>query len=244
MHDKSGYNFVGVIPARYHSTRFPGKVLEPIDGLPMVVKVYNQVLKSRLKNIIVAVDNKLVEKKLNELNIPNIMTSNKLNSGTERVAEVATKIDGEIFINIQGDEPFIDPSIINLLINLFIKVKSIKMGTIASTKLSKNELNDSNIVKVIIDKNSKAIKFFRKKPQIQSNERIYKHLGIYGFTKEFLMKFSRMNPSLGEKKLKLEQLRALENNIPIYIELTNLDSLGINTPSDLLKLKESLKIEQ
>ena len=110
MDDKSGYNFVGVIPARYHSTRFPGKVLEPIDGLPMVVKVYNQVLKSRLKNIIVAVDNKLVEKKLNDLNIPNIMTSNKLNSGTERVAEVATKIDGEIFINIQGCLLYTSPS--------------------------------------------------------------------------------------------------------------------------------------
>jgi len=243
MDDKSGYNFVGVIPARYHSTRFPGKVLEPIDGLPMVVKVYNQVLKSRLKNIIVAVDNKLVEKKLNDLNIPNIMTSNKLNSGTERVAEVATKIDGEIFINIQGDEPFIDPSIINLLINLFNEVKSIKMGTIASTKLSKNELDDINIVKVLIDKDKKAIKFFRKKPEINYHEKVYKHLGIYGFTKEFLIKFSTMSPTIGEKKLKLEQLRALENNIPINIELTNLDSQGINTPSDLLKLKENFKIE-
>tara|TARA_A100001011_G_scaffold52911_1_gene51170 strand:+ start:9308 stop:10039 length:732 start_codon:yes stop_codon:yes gene_type:complete len=243
MDDKSGYNFVGVIPARYHSTRFPGKVLEPIDGLPMVVKVYNQVLKSRLKNIIVAVDNKLVEKKLNDLNIPNIMTSNKLNSGTERVAEVATKIDGEIFINIQGDEPFIDPSIINLLINLFNEVKSIKMGTIASTKLSKNELDDINIVKVLIDKDKKAIKFFRKKPEINYHEKVYKHLGIYGFTKEFLIKFSTMSPTIGEKKLKLEQLRALENNIPINIELTNLDSLGVNTPSDLLKLKENFKIE-
>ena len=243
MDDKSGYNFVGVIPARYHSTRFPGKVLEPIDGLPMVVKVYNQVLKSRLKNIIVAVDNKLVEKKLNDLNIPNIMTSNKLNSGTERVAEVATKIDGEIFINIQGDEPFIDPSIINLLINLFNEVKSIKMGTIASTKLSKNELDDINIVKVLIDKDKKAIKFFRKKTEINYHEKVYKHLGIYGFTKEFLIKFSTMSPTIGEKKLKLEQLRALENNIPINIELTNLDSQGINTPSDLLKLKENFKIE-
>ena len=104
----------------------------------------SQVLKSKLKHIIVAVDHQLVEKKLNELNIPNIMTSNKLNSGTERVAEIASKIDGKVFINIQADEPFIDPDIINLLMNLFNDIKSIKMGTIASTQLSKNDFYDNS----------------------------------------------------------------------------------------------------
>lgn len=243
MHDKSGYNFVGVIPARYHSTRFPAKVLENINGIPMVAHVYNQVVKSKLKHIIVAVDHQLVEKKLNELNIPNIMTSNKLNSGTERVAEIASKIDGKVFINIQADEPFIDPDIINLLMNLFNDIKSIKMGTIASTQLSKNDFYDNNVVKVSIDKNKKAIEFFRKKSNSKFHNQTYKHLGIYGFTKEFLIEFSKMNPTFGEKKYKLEQLRALENDIPIYVELTNLDSLGVNTYEDLLKLKENHKIE-
>ena len=112
-------DFVGVIPARYHSERFPGKILELIDGIPMVAHVYERAKESLLNMVLVAVDDNKVLRAMEELNIPVIMTSKNHNSGTERVAEVARSIDGDVFVNIQGDEPFIKPEIINLVIEQF-----------------------------------------------------------------------------------------------------------------------------
>ena len=231
-------DFVGVIPARYHSERFPGKILELIDGIPMVAHVYEIAKESLLKTVLVAVDDNKAFRAMEELNIPVIMTSKNHNSGTERVAEVAKSIDGDVFVNIQGDEPFIKPEIINLVIEQFHTKEQIDMATVASTNLSSEDFENPDVVKVITGKDGTAITFFRNSNQITELTNCAKHIGIYGFKKEFLFQFINMEMTSNEMKFKLEQMRVLDNGFEINVAITALDSTGINRPEDLKKLKE------
>ena len=222
---------VGVIPARLESTRFPRKILFPINNRPMIVHVYERALQSiKLDKVLVAVDSNITSDILKEYGIESIMTSNNHKSGTDRIAEAVSDIETDIVINLQADEPLIEPTHIDELVTAFDD-KSVKMATLASTAMSINDLENSNTVKVDIDVNNFAVGFCRK---ITDNDRKYlRHIGIYGYRKTVLLQFTELPQSKSEKELRLEQLRALDNGIPIKVVLCDYKFHGVDTPQDL-----------
>lgn len=230
---------IGIIPARFASTRLPGKPLLLIKGKPMIQRVYEQSSKSKLiDKVIVATDEKRIFDLVNNFGGNAVMTSKKHLSGTDRIAEVAKKIRCSIVVNIQGDEPFINPSVIDLAIKPLIKNKSINVSTLAFRFIDKDDLADRNKVKVIFDKNNFAIYFSRNViPSVPANSDFskfgfYKHIGLYVYRKNFLLKFLKMKKSSLEKAEMLEQLRILENGEKIKVVLTNKDSVSIDTMED------------
>ena len=222
-------NNIGVIPARLHSTRFPKKILTDINGKPMVIRTAEQVSKSKnLNRIIVAIDSDETYQALKGFNYELIMTSDKHISGTDRIAEVIKHINNvNVVINIQADEPFIDPILIDKLVEVHSD-PTIEMSTLVSTQISEEDYNNESIVKAFLDEDNFATDFKRK------SIAQYKHLGIYGFTKKSLLDFVSFQQTANEKNRSLEQMRALDNRIKIKAVLTNEDSLSINTPDDLL----------
>ncbi len=227
---------VGVIPARLDSTRFPRKILYPINGKPMIVKVYENVIRSEsLDEVIVAIDSDYTKKVLKPYNINIVMTSKKHRSGTDRVAEVVQDMDVDVIVNIQGDEPFLKAEIIDELVMLFRRDASVQMATLASTALNSDDLMDENTVKVTIDEQKNAVRFVRSLTANQSGH-YFRHVGLYAYRKDTLMDLVKLKPTAGEKELKLEQLRALENGIPIKTIITDHAFQGIDTMADIAKL--------
>ena len=230
-------NTIGIIPARLHSTRFPKKILHPIEGKPMVAHVYEQAKKSKsLNDVIVAIDSKETAEALKKLKIKYVMTSNDHVSGTDRVQEAVSKQDVEIVVNIQADEPSIDPGLIDMLINQFDD-ENIKMATIAGKDMDAKKLCDPNTVKVLLDRDRFAVNF-RRNPIESEAGGYYHHMGIYAYRTAILDKFISLEPSENEIKFKLEQYRALDNKIPIKVVLTEKVNKGIDVMGDL---KEVLK---
>ena len=220
---------LGVIPARLNSTRFPNKVIFSLNGKPIVEHVYNKAIQSNLiDKLVVAVDSEQTEKLINCSNI--MMTSDKHESGTDRVAEVANNYDCDIVVNIQGDEPGIDPKLIDQLISLF-NDPDVKMASVASTDLGKNDLKNVNIVKVNLDKDNNALSFVRN--NIDPHKKYYRHIGIYAYRKKTLNLFTSLGQSDNEKKYSLEQLRALDNNIAIKLLISDFNYRSIDTKEDL-----------
>jgi 3-deoxy-manno-octulosonate cytidylyltransferase (CMP-KDO synthetase) len=219
---------IGVIPARLRSTRFPKKILADINGKPMVVRTAEQASKSKsLDRVLIAIDSKEAYEVLKDFNYELVMTSTKHKSGTDRIAEVVKHMKSvEIIINIQADEPFIDPALIDKLTESHLD-STVEMSTLVSTQLSVKDYDNESIVKVFLDENNFATDFKRK-----SMAR-YKHLGIYGFTKKTLLDFISFEQTVNEKNRNLEQMRAIDNGIKIKSVLTNEDSLSINTLDDL-----------
>ena len=228
---------LGVIPARLNSTRFPSKVIFPLKGKPIIEHVYDKALQSDLlSKVIVAVDS---EETKNVINCQNIMmTSDKHQSGTDRVAEVANNFDCDIVVNIQGDEPGIDPLLIDQLITLFDD-PNVEMASIASTDLQEDDLNNDNVVKVNLDKENNAISFVRN--NLNPNLTYYRHIGIYAYRKNTLNLFTSLTQSDNEKKHRLEQLRALDNNIDINVSLAKSSPIGVDTEEDYLALKKIME---
>tara|TARA_R110000824_G_scaffold174254_2_gene352338 strand:- start:157 stop:861 length:705 start_codon:yes stop_codon:yes gene_type:complete len=221
-------NKIGIIPARLHSTRFPKKILSDINGIPMVIRTAQQVSKAKkIDRVIIAIDHDETYQALRGYNYELLMTSTKHKSGTDRVAEVVKHIKNvDIIINIQADEPFICPTLIDKLIQTHSD-PAIEMSTLVSTQLTTKEYNNQSIVKVFLDENNFATDFKRK------TIARYKHLGIYGFTKKSLLDFISFEQTINEKSRNLEQMRALDNGIKIKAVLTTKDSLSINTLDDL-----------
>ena len=220
---------LGVIPARLNSTRFPNKVIFSLNGKTIVEHVYNKAIQSSLiDKLVVAVDSEKTEKLINCSNI--MMTSDKHESGTDRVAEVANNYDCDIVVNIQGDEPGIDPKLIDQLISLF-NDPDVKMASVASTDLDKNDLKNINVVKVNLDKDNNALSFVRN--NIDPNKKYYSHIGIYAYRKKTLNLFTSLDQSDNEKKYSLEQLRALDNNIAIKLLISDFNHRSIDTKEDL-----------
>ena len=224
-----GLNNIGVIPARLHSTRFPKKILADIDGKPMVICTAEQVSKVKnLDRVIIAIDSNETYQALKGFNYELVMTSDKHKSGTDRVAEVIKHVENvDIVVNIQADEPFIDPALIDKLIEAHSD-STIEMSTLVSTQLSEQDYNNESIVKAFLDEDNFATDFKRK------SAAQYKHLGIYSFTKKTLLDFVSFKQTENEKNRSLEQMRALDKGIKIKAVLTNKDSLSINTLDDLL----------
>lgn len=232
---------LGVIPARYASTRFPGKPLADINGKPMIQCVYEQALKCKqLSKVVVATDDKRIEEAVKKFNGNVVMTSDKHESGTDRCYEALVR-SGEKFdvvINIQGDEPFIQPEQISKVAECF-KKKDVQLATLVMKMTGTAELGNPNTVKVIVSKNKEALYFSRTaipyaKGDVTSEERTYyKHIGIYGYRADVLAEVTRLKRSLLEITESLEQLRWLENGYRIAVEFTDMGSHSIDTPEDL-----------
>tara|TARA_B100000886_G_scaffold265002_1_gene189420 strand:+ start:2323 stop:3039 length:717 start_codon:yes stop_codon:yes gene_type:complete len=229
---------IGIIPSRYYSSRFPGKPLENILGKSMIQRVYEQAIKSKLDKVVVATDDHRIFNEVRSFNGEVVMTSSDHISGTERCLEAINKINSkhEIIINIQGDEPFINPAQINQLIDSFNN-EEIEISTLAKLIESEEIFFDPNKIKVTIN-NKKAISFDRIINSEFKKEIFYKHIGIYAYRSKILKKICLLSPSSLEIKYGLEQLRWLQNGIDIVVLETSLDSFNVDTPNDLKKIIE------
>ena len=221
---------LGIIPARLDSTRFPRKIIHPLNGKPIIQHVYDNAKKSKyLDKLVIAIDSEETKSHIDSA-CDSILTSINHQSGTDRVAEVSQKFDCDIIVNIQGDEPKIEPDIIDNLILLF-NDPLVEMASVASTDLNNNDLSNLNVVKTYLDENNYAIDFEREISE--QNQKYFRHIGIYAYRKETLMKFTALEQTENEKNLKLEQLRALDNNLAIKILITNFQHRSIDIEEDL-----------
>jgi len=236
---------IGVIPARIKSSRFPEKVIHNIIGKPMILHVYNQAKKAELLNdIIVATDSMKVVKVCDAYSIPVILTSHTHKTGTDRVFELSTIIDANIYVNIQGDEPLIKGEMIDLLLKPYLDSNFYGVTTLKTRIKNNNSIMNPNIVKVITDSNDFAIDFIREIPAKSFNDKdiiYYKHIGLYSYPKELLSKIYNFPRSEREKKSSLEQLRFLDNNIQIKVMETPFDTIGVDVYDDIIRVEEVLK---
>ena len=236
---------IGIIPARYASTRFPGKPLVEIKGVSMIQRVYQQVKVAELiTKIIVATDDNRIFNHVKSFSGNVMMTAETHQSGTERIAEVVKNLDDDydIAINIQGDEPFIQPQLIDDLANFLIQNPQFNIAT-AAKKITENEtLFNPNSVKVVFSQSGKALYFSRqtipfirgiKKENWLERQDFYKHIGIYAFRTSTLLEIIEKSMSNFEKSESLEQLRWLENDYSIGVMPTEFETIGIDTPEDL-----------
>ncbi len=236
---------IGVIPARLKSTRLPNKILLSIKDKPMVYYTYKNVLKSKLDEVVIAVDNRKVFDILKKLDCNVKMTSSKHKSGTDRVGEISKSIKADYYINIQGDEPLIDPTLINNMIKEVKAKPDIEILTIGKSIKSKKEIEDPNIVKVVFTNNNQALYFSRCSiPYNRENSKTVKHtkhIGIYGYRTDILKTIIKLKPSALERSEKLEQLRFLEKGFKISIIFTGKDTIGVDTKKDFLKVKKIIE---
>lgn len=234
---------VGIIPARFDSVRLPGKPLMMINGKSMIQRVYEQSLKSKLiRKVVIATDDKRIFDEVINFGGYCIMTSSRHQSGTDRICEAAKKTSCDVVVNIQGDEPFIDPDNIDKAIAPLLSETKLNVSTLAIRIKRREEINDPNKVKVVFDMRGNALYFSRSVIPFPMNKTgtayYYKHIGLYVFRKKFLMKFSDLKKSKLEKTEKLEQLRILENGERIRVVMTNTDSVSVDTIDDLKKLNK------
>ncbi|MCX7877119.1 MAG: 3-deoxy-manno-octulosonate cytidylyltransferase [Ignavibacteria bacterium] len=237
---------IGVIPARYASVRFPGKPLALINGKPMIQHVYERAMRSKkLSRLVVATDDKRIYNAVRSFWGEAVITSPKHKSGTDRMGEVAIMKefwDGEIFVNIQGDEPLIDYRNIDKAAECLMKNKDIKVATLYSKITDPSDLINPNVVKVIPDKQRFAAMFLRKISDFKScKKNCYKHIGLYAFRRDFLMKFIKMKPTKSELKEKLEQMRIIDNGYEIKLIHTRFSSPSVDTKDDLLKVIKKVR---
>jgi 3-deoxy-manno-octulosonate cytidylyltransferase (CMP-KDO synthetase) len=236
-----------VIPARYGSTRLPAKALADIDGKPLVQHVYDRARLCRLaSNCLIATDDERIKAACEKFGSNVMMTSPTHASGTDRVAEVAAQTDADVYINVQGDEPLIDPDAIDLLITMMFESSSVKMGTLKRVLDVYEYFVSPNVVKVVCDREDVALYFsrapipYRARLQFEASEpghRAFEHIGIYSFRRDFLLEFSRMPPSELEQTERLEQLRALEAGVKIKVPTTDYESISVDTQDDLDRVR-------
>lgn len=240
---------IGVIPARWASTRFEGKVLALINNKPMIQHVWERSRRSELLNdLIIACDDDRVAAAAGQFGAKAVLTSRNHASGTDRIAEVTGSVDGDIFVNIQGDEPLIDPAVIDALVAALVNDPSCSMGTVIKVLTSEKELKDPNVVKVVVDGAMNALYFSRSVIPYDrdgGDEVIYyKHLGIYAYRRDFLLSYKNLPKSNLEKTEQLEQLRAMEFGYKIKTVVTNIETIGVDTPEDLARVEKWLSRER
>ena len=230
-----------VIPARYESTRLPGKPLLEVSGKSLVQLVYERASESRLADgVIVATDDRRIMDAALSFGAEAVMTSPSCKSGTDRVFEAVKDTDFDLIINVQGDEPFIRPDMIDLLFSV-MENESLDVATLCAPVADDNEYSNPNTVKVVLDKNGFALYFSRSPiPYVRNGDTrsmLYKHIGVYGFKREFLQQFVSMQKSRLEETESLEQLRILENGYRIKVLTTHYDGFGIDTREDLQRAR-------
>ncbi len=239
-------NVIGVIPARYHSTRFEGKVLATLAGKSMVQHVWEQAKKSYLlEDLIVACDDERVYKAVEAFGGKAVLTAKGHASGTERIVEVVNPLDVKVVVNIQADEPMIHPSMINRVVEALLEDETLVCASVMKKIERSQEVDDPNVVKVVFDKSQFALYFSRQSiPFIRDTsfgDAIhYKHIGLYGYTKDFLFTYKALPKSNLENLEKLEQLRILENGYRIKLIETTHETFGVDTEEDLEKVRHHL----
>ena len=240
---------IGVIPARYSSRRFSGKILTDLYGKTMIQHVWEQAKKALLLDeVIIACDEEKVFTIANDFGAKCVMTAKEHLSGSDRITEVVGPIDVKVVVNIQADEPLIQPLMIDTLVEALLRDDSIYMATLMKKIENIEEIGDPNIVKVIVDKNNFALYFSRAPiPYKAENSNVqpvyYKHIGLYAYTKDFLFTYKNILPSPLECAESLEQLRVLQEGYRIKVIETKFDTIGVDTPQDLEKVKTYLKKE-
>ena len=239
---------IGVIPARWGSIRFEGKVLANINGKPMIEHVWQRARQSRLlKEVIIACDDERIAKAAGKFGAKAVLTSKDHASGTDRVAQAVAKVRADIIVNIQGDEPLIHHSVIDSLVTALDKDPECLMATAIKLIRTKDELENPNVVKAVIDAAGNALYFSRVVIPYDRDKsgirkiRYYKHLGIYAYRRNFLLKFKNMSKTRLEQAEQLEQLRALEAGVKIKTVLTEIETVGVDTPEDLARVEQLLR---
>ncbi|MCY9023227.1 3-deoxy-manno-octulosonate cytidylyltransferase [Priestia megaterium] len=236
---------IAVLPARYGSSRFPGKPLALINNKPMIQHVYERVKKvPNLDKVVVATDNKKIYDAVLSFGGEVVMTKDTHESGSDRMAEVSKLIDGDIFLNVQGDEPLIDERLIAEIVEQS-KQHSNYVITAKKAIDSEEDIENPNVVKVITNQNKEAIYFSRSPiPYNRSDKKVtyYKHLGIYCYPKHILQEFVKLPKSQYEEVEMLEQLRLLENGYEMKVLETTYDSIGVDTPEDITKIENLLEV--
>lgn len=232
-----------VIPARYASTRLPGKPLKDVAGKPMICRVYDRASQAKtLSGVVVATDDDRILRAVEEHGGRAMMTAKDHPTGTDRLAEVAAAYpDVDLIINVQGDEPLIEPSLIDELGRAFDGDDGLQMATVMTPMEDEAEQKNPNNVKVVTDKNGCALYFSRSLlpyPRNDAGTPVYKHIGIYAYRREFLLAYAKMEPTPLERAESLEQLRALENGYKIKCIRTDARFVGVDTPEDLAKVNE------
>lgn len=248
-----------VIPTRYDSTRFPGKPLALLKGKPLIQHVYEGCLGASLvKDVMVATDSEAILEKVLSFSGKAVMTSSKHLSGTDRVAEVASQLDYDIIVNVQGDEPLINPQMIDDVVDLLSDSRA-DMGTLTKKIDNTEDIMDPNVVKIVFDKDNFALYFSRspipyhrellgsigfnvvvKEKSLPDDFVMYKHVGIYSYRKEVLLRLSSMRQTRLEEIERLEQLRALENGFKIKVKETIFETIGVDTPEDMERVEKWL----
>ena len=229
---------LGVIPARYGSTRFEGKLLKLFKGKPVIEHVYQRAKKaSLLDDLLVATDDKRIFEAVESFGGKVVMTAADHVSGTDRIIEAIGDIDTRLVINIQGDEPLLVPEMVDQAARPLLEDKNLEVSTLVKVCTDPDIYNDPNVVKAVIDKKGYAL-YFSRHPIPHGGKVFYKHIGIYGYTKEFLLKFKDLPVSDLEKAERLEQLRILENGYRIKASVTEYETIGVDTPEDLEKIKQ------
>jgi 3-deoxy-manno-octulosonate cytidylyltransferase (CMP-KDO synthetase) len=237
---------VAFIPARFASTRFPGKPLADIDGRPMIEHVYRRAAAaSSVAQVIVATDDLRIATRVNEFGGRVRLTKATHQSGTDRLAELVAGMDVDIVVNVQGDEPLIDPRAIDQAVAPLLSDPSIQMTTLYKRITQPAELLDNNVVKVVVDRGGFAMYFSRAAIPHARDPRggwppLYRHIGLYAYRRNTLLVLASLEPTPLERAESLEQLRALEHGIRIKAIETPYDSLSVDTPEDLEQVRRLL----
>lgn len=237
--------FLCVIPARYASTRLPGKPLAQIAGKPMIQHVVERAWQAEKPDqVVVATDHLAVAAAVEAFGGTVMLTAPNHPTGTDRLAEVAAAYpDVDVIINVQGDEPLIEPAVIDLLAGAFEQEPSLQMATLACP-LAEEEQQEPSVVKVVFDLQGHALYFSRSlipyPRTVQPDCPVWKHIGLYAYRRDFLLTYAALAPTPLEQTESLEQLRALEHGYKIKVLTTDFRSMGIDTPEDLAKINELL----
>lgn len=240
---------VAIIPARYASTRFPAKALADIHGKPMIQHVYERTqMADLIDEVIIATDDERILAAAHNFGAQAMLTSVHHETGTDRLAEVAEKLpDVDLIVNVQGDEPMIEAEMIDTAIAPLLEHADISMGTLMAHIDTQEDFVNPNVVKVVTDQRGMALYFSRSPiPHLRDagpdaiRADGYKHIGLYVYKRDFLLRYPHLEPTPLEQTEKLEQLRALEHGYRIHVALTTHQSMGVDTPEDLEKVKIAL----
>jgi 3-deoxy-manno-octulosonate cytidylyltransferase (CMP-KDO synthetase) len=240
---------VGIIPARYASKRLPGKPLALIQGRPMVQHVYERAVKAKtIQRLVVATDHSRILEAAARFGAEVLMTAPYHQSGTDRVAEAARQLSlppEAVVVNIQGDEPLLQPEVVDQLVETLLEAADVPMATLVNSGFGRTDFHDPGVVKVVFDARRRAL-YFSRAPIPHPREATepltyYKHIGLYAFRNSVLQQFTKLPPGVLEQTEKLEQLRALEHGFPILVVPTPYDFVSVDTPLDLMKVEEILE---
>jgi 3-deoxy-manno-octulosonate cytidylyltransferase (CMP-KDO synthetase) len=241
-----GSRVVVIIPARYESTRFPGKPLADLHGQPMIQRVYERACATRgVERVLVATDDARIRAAVDGFGGDAVMTSPAHSTGTDRIAEVAAGLDADVIVNVQGDLPLLDPAMVDAAVAPLHADPGLPMATIKTAIRTREERESPNVVKVVTDRDGYALYFSRSPLPYDRDGALgtglgYKHIGLYAYRRDFLLSFARLAPTPLERSEQLEQLRALEWGFRIKVAEVAAASIEVDTPRDLDRAREQL----